>query len=372
MNQRHKRTATQNVKGYSSEELYRILFEQATDGIFISNSMGNYIEVNPRGCEMLGYSREELLGLSISDLLSPEDLQEDPLHFEELRAGKTTLTERGLRCKDGTMVHIEISGKTLSDGMILGLVRDTSERKLSEESLRQAEKKYRNIFEHSLDGIFQSTPEGRFITVNPSLARMWGYDSPEDLLNRINNIALQIYVNPEERNEFLRVMEKDEEVHGFEFQSYRKDGSVLWVQESVRTVKDTNGEVLYYEGTVRDISGVKQAEEFLRRSEERYRRTLNNMLEGCQIIDYDWRYIYVNDTAAQQGRLKPEEMLMRSMLELYPSIEKSEMFAALQRCMENRTPHRMENEFIFPDGDTGWFELSIEPVPEGFLSFLLI
>ena len=184
---------------------------------------------------------------------------------------------------------------------------------------------------------------GRFITVNPALARMWGYDSPEDLIHSINNIALQVYVNPEERNEFLRIMNEDNEVHGFEFQAYRKDGGVLWVQESVRTVRDTNGEPLYFEGMVRDISAVKQGEEFLRRSEDRYRRTLNNMLEGCQIIDYDWRYIYVNDTAAIQGRHQPEEMLMRSMMELYPGVEKTEMFAALQLCMENRTPHRMEN-----------------------------
>jgi PAS domain S-box-containing protein len=126
----------------------------------------------------------------------------------------------------------------LSDGMILELVRDSNERKQVEESLRQAEEKYRNIFEQSLDGIFQSTPAGRFITVNPALARMWGYESPDDLINSINNIALQVYVNPEVRNEFLRVMDEDEQVHGFEIQVYRKDGSVLWVQESVRTVKD--------------------------------------------------------------------------------------------------------------------------------------
>jgi PAS domain S-box-containing protein/putative nucleotidyltransferase with HDIG domain len=365
MSLRHKQKEADRKKGYSSEELYRILFEQATDGAFIADSAGNYIEVNPRGCEMLGYSREEILGFSISDLVPPEDLRKDPLHMDELRSEKMAINERHLRRKDGTLIHVEISGKMLSDGMILGLVRDSSERKQAEESLRQAEEKYRNIFEHSLDGIFQSTPAGRFITVNPALARMWGYESPEDLIRSINNIALQVYVNPEVRNEFLRVMDADDEVHGFEIQVYRKDGSVIWVQESARTVKNTNGELSYYEGTVRDISGVKQAEEFLRRSEERYRRTLNNMLEGCQIIDYDWRYIYVNDTAARQGRRKPEEMLMHSMPELYPDIEKTEMFAVLQRCMEERTPHRMENQFAFPDGDTGWFELSIEPVPEG-------
>jgi PAS domain S-box-containing protein/putative nucleotidyltransferase with HDIG domain len=235
----------------------------------------------------------------------------------------------------------------------------------SKEALRQAEEKYRTIFENSLDGIFQSTPAGRFLTVNPALARIWGYESPEDLISSITNIARQVYVKPKQREEFMQLMDEYGEVEAFEFQAYRKDGSVIWVQENVRTVKDTDGNLQYYEGTVKDITEQKQTLEALRRSEERYRRTLNNMLEGCQIIDYDWRYIYINDTAALHGRRKPEELLMHTMMEIYPGIENTELFRVLQRCMDARTPQRLENEFVFPDGDKGWFELSIEPVPEG-------
>ncbi|MGB7875705.1 MAG: PAS domain S-box protein, partial [Anaerolineales bacterium] len=217
----------------------------------------------------------------------------------------------------------------------------------------------------SQDGIFQSTPAGRFIIVNPALARIWGYESPVAVIEGITNIAHQIYVKHEEREEFLRLMNEKGEVEDFEFQAHRKDGSLIWVQENVRTVRDADGKVQYYEGTAKDITEQKHTLEALRRSEERYRSTLNNMMEGCQIIDFDWRYIYVNDTAAVHGRYKPEKMLMRTMMELYPGIEKTEMFATLQRCMENRVPERMENEFTFPDGEKGWFELSIQPVPEG-------
>ncbi len=243
--------------------------------------------------------------------------------------------------------------------------KNTAEVEVSEEALRQAEEKYRNIFENSLDGIFQSTPSGRFLTVNPALARIWGYESPEDLISSITNIARQVYVNSEQRKEFMQLMDEYGEVEAFEFQAYRKDGSIIWIQENVRTVRDADGKVQYYEGTVKDITEQKQTLEALRRSEERYRRTLNNMLEGCQIIDYDWRYIYVNDTAALHGRRKPEELLMRTMMEMYPGIEDTRFFTVLRDCMERRIPQRLENEFIFPDGDTGWFELSIEPVPEG-------
>jgi PAS domain S-box-containing protein len=103
----------------------------------------------------------------------------------------------------------------------------------------------------------------------------------------------------------------------------------------------------------------------LKKSERRYRTTLDNMLEGCQIIDRKWRYVYLNDTAAQHGRRPKEELLGRTMMEVYPGIEKSEMFVHLKHCMGKRVSHRMENEFVYPDGSKGWFDLSFEPVEEG-------
>jgi len=108
-----------------------------------------------------------------------------------------------------------------------------------------------------------------------------------------------------------------------------------------------------------------RAEERLRASERRLRNTLDNMLEGCQIIGPDWRYLYVNDAAATNGRRSKEELLGSTMMEMYPGIEETEMFRVLRRCMEERTHERMENEFEYPDGNRAWFELSFEPVPEG-------
>ena len=109
----------------------------------------------------------------------------------------------------------------------------------------------------------------------------------------------------------------------------------------------------------------KQVEEALLGSEARYRHLLDAMLEGCQIIGFDWRYLYVNDAVAQHGHQAKEILLGHTMMEIYPGIENTELFAALQRCMKERTPQQMENEFVYPDGMKGWFELSIQPVPEG-------
>ncbi|MBM4135871.1 MAG: GAF domain-containing protein [Nitrospira sp.] len=118
-------------------------------------------------------------------------------------------------------------------------------------------------------------------------------------------------------------------------------------------------------GAGRDITKRKQAEVALRASRELYQRTIDNMLEGCQIIGFDWRYLYVNDAVARQGHRAKEEFLGHTIMEIYPGIEDTEMFAVLRRCMDARTPHHMENEFAYPDGNKGWFELSIQSVPEG-------
>jgi PAS domain S-box-containing protein len=89
------------------------------------------------------------------------------------------------------------------------------------------------------------------------------------------------------------------------------------------------------------------------------------MLEGCQIIGYDWRYLYVNDAVAEHGRVTKEALLGKTMMEVYPGIEKTKMFSKLRKCMENRVPMFMENEFVFAAGIKGWFELRVQPVPEG-------
>jgi PAS domain S-box-containing protein len=113
------------------------------------------------------------------------------------------------------------------------------------------------------------------------------------------------------------------------------------------------------------LSARRRAEEASHQSETRLHSALDSMLEGCQIIGFDWRYIYVNDAAAAQGKQTKEMLAGRTMMEIYPGIENTELFAVLKQCMDQRIPHKMENKFDYPDGTSGWFELSIQPVPEG-------
>jgi PAS domain S-box-containing protein len=134
------------------------------------------------------------------------------------------------------------------------------ERKRAEGALKEAERKYRGIFENAVLGIFQNTPDGRFVSANPALARMLGFDSPEELMSARQDIERQGYVDPTMRNAFREKLETDGVITGFEYEVYRKDGSKIWVSENTRIVSDGKGEPLYYEGSVQDMTERKRAE----------------------------------------------------------------------------------------------------------------
>jgi len=144
--------------------------------------------------------------------------------------------------------------------------------------IQQAEEKYRSIFENSVEGIFQSTPDGRYLSANPSLVDLYGYESLEELCASITDIEHQLYVLPDRRSKFMRLIEEKGCVSDFESQVYCKDGSVIWVSETARAVRDRNGNLLYYEGTVANITARKQAEEALRIEQEKSELLLLNIL----------------------------------------------------------------------------------------------
>src|SRR6185503_9883956 len=126
------------------------------------------------------------------------------------------------------------------------------------EQVSEAERKYHSIFENAVEGIFVTTPDGRFLTANPSLVRMLGYDSAEDLMASITDIRNQLYVDPNRRDELLRLTEEQDVISGFECQAYRKDGSIIWVNINVRINNDSNGQAIAYEGTMEDITERKR------------------------------------------------------------------------------------------------------------------
>lgn len=148
------------------------------------------------------------------------------------------------------------------DGSVIceGLLCDVSERREAQEALREAERCHRSIFENALYGIFQTTPEGQYLKANPALARIYGYDTPDALVQGLRDITRQLYVDPERRREFVRLMQDHGVVSDFEAQIYRQDGTVIWIAEHARAVRDADGRLLFYEGSVQDITDRKALE----------------------------------------------------------------------------------------------------------------
>jgi len=158
------------------------------------------------------------------------------------------------------------------------LLAEVRERKQVENALRETEGKYRRIFEHATEGIFQTSESGKFISVNPALATIYGYDSPEDLINSITDVGQQLYVQPKRRDELVVYLKQYDHIIGAESEVYRKDGSTIWISETIRKVYDDGGAFSYYEGIVHDITESRRIEMELRQQRKQADSLLVNIL----------------------------------------------------------------------------------------------
>ncbi len=201
--------------------------------------------------------RAEVYGLNFSEHGESTDLVE--LLHQMRRHRREGQFARRVRVEPYT----EVGQIAAEYNRVLSRVRsEIDARELSTIALREAEAKYRGIYENAFEGIFQTTVDGRYLSANPALARMYGYESSAALVESIGNIDAQLYVEPGRREEFTRLMHADGVVTNFESQIFRRDGSVIWISENARAVRSDSGEVLYYEGTVEDITERKHAQEW--------------------------------------------------------------------------------------------------------------
>ncbi len=173
--------------------------------------------------------------------------------------------------------------------------------KQSAEALRASEEKYRGIFENAVEGIFQSTLDGHFLSINPAMARIHGYGSPEEMILNVTDIGQQLYADSECREEFIRLLEQGR-VKDFEAQLYRKDGSMIWVSLNARALYDERGKQDYLEGIVLDVTERKKADEALRESEERFRSLVETTSDWIWEVDADGVYIYATGRGGANSR----------------------------------------------------------------------
>ena len=249
----------------AAERDYRSMFENAVEGIFRTTPEGRFLSANPALARLLGYDSPE----EVMRAADARHTYTDPTRRQEFRRllqeqGGVIRFEAEHHRGDGGRVWLSMSARIVRDGAgaaryYEGTVQDVTERRRAEEALRRAETGYRSIFEHALEGIYQGTEEGRLISANPALARMMGFASPEELLATMGQ-TIQTYVDPQRHADFARLMRERDSVIGFEYQVYGAGGAVLWLSESARAVRDGAGRLLYYEGTIQDITQRKDLE----------------------------------------------------------------------------------------------------------------
>jgi diguanylate cyclase (GGDEF)-like protein/PAS domain S-box-containing protein len=249
-----------------AEQKYRGIFENAVLGIFQSTLEGKFLSVNPALSQAAGYDSPQDFLNSVPRV---SDVYVDPKRPEELRqllvAQKVVRDfEAELRSKDGSTRTVSMNVRVVADPRssnfyLDGTIQDITPRKLAEQALQKAEQKYRSIFENAVLGIFQTNLEGDFLSVNPALARLAGYDSPEDFLNSVHGAA-EIYVDLKRRDELRELLQAQRVVRDFEVEFKTKGGGTRTTSINVGAVADSEGGGFYLEGTVQDITERKAAQ----------------------------------------------------------------------------------------------------------------
>jgi diguanylate cyclase (GGDEF)-like protein/PAS domain S-box-containing protein len=268
------------------------------DGLLVLRE-GHITFANSAVRALLGLNMDALRGAAFIDLIADDDADLVVSRQGLNQLGTSTLRVR-LRCAGGIMRVVALHMSAIEDDspssvmspqdalhtpptLLLVTLRDVSAAAEVERRLRDAEQQYRSIFENAQEGIYQTTEDGTYINVNPALARIYGYDTPDELVSGLTNIAEQLYVTAKDRDLFKSLMESRGAVRDFEAQIRRRDGRIIWITENARCVRGPSGRVRYYEGTVEDITDRKEAEENIRL----LAKAFDSVAEGIVLLDQD-------------------------------------------------------------------------------------
>src|SRR3712207_1431413 len=292
---RQRRQAEEELK--VSETRFRQMIEQSPLSIQIFSPDGRTLRVNRAWERLWGVTLEQIPHYNV--LRDPQLVEKGIMpYIERGFAGQAAaippvkyepeetipnVSEVPHRWVRAFIYPVKDAGGNIREVVLVH--EDITDRMEAEAERRRAEEKYRQIFENSVEGIFQTTIDGRFVIANPAMARMFGYDSPEELLANVSNIGEQLYVDAGRRAEFDELIRRHGFVSGFETQMYRTDRSVMWASTSARVVRDDEGKVVGYEGTIEDITGRKQAEQALREIREAERRRIARELHDVVLQD---------------------------------------------------------------------------------------
>lgn len=348
------------------DERYRTLVEQASDGIFIADPNGNYIDVNLSGCAMLGYTREEVLKLNMKQLASPKSQSEIPLQFDELRSGKSITTERLLVTKSGALLPVEISGKMLDNGNLIGIVRDITERKQAEEALRESERRLSEAQRIAHIGYWERNFEAGRIILSYEACRIFGL-APQEVpfsLEQWHQRWLGL-IHPEDQSRASQATTDalgDGPPYNVDYRIVLPDGEVRFIHSEASVRRDESGRPRYMLGMMQDITERKQAEEALRKSEQKFRalaENIPNVVYQCR-NDPLYTFLYLNEAVENLTGYPREDFLEKglSFFDLYHPDDLPNIPAPIEGNITNinRSPFHITYRIRHKSGDWRWVD----------------
>ena len=322
------------------EARFRSAFNDVAVGMALTDPESQrYLQVNQAWCNMLGYSEEELLATTFLELTHPEDLEATTDYTQRLVAREIDSYQHEKRYvrADGYVVWSLTSVSVVRNAenhplYFVAQMQEVTERKRVEEN-------YRAIFENAVEGIYRTAPEGDLIGANPALSRIFGYDSPEEMITALEDVERN-YVDPERQEEFARVMRETGRVSGFEYRAYRKDGSIVWVSDSARVIRDAESGLPYYEGFIQDITERKLAEEEVKESLDLLQSVMEGTTDAVFVKNLQGRYLMINQAGAEALGKSAGEVVGKDDTELFEYEDGREVMEADRETMttgETRT-----------------------------------
>ena len=354
-----------------SEAQFRGIFRQSPLGMAFVTLEFRYAGVNDTYCEMLGYREAEFKNMSFRDITHPEDMEKSVELSEKLFRGEIPhfqIEKRYIK-KNKDVVVANFTGTVVCDDAGkpvygLAMIEDITERKKTEEALRESERDVRTILDNMSDTFYRTDAEGRIILASRSVAELLGQDGTE-LIGK--NLA-DLYVEPDGRTEFLRALEKGGgRISDYEALLRRKDGTEVWVSTNAHKLFDADGKFIGIEGTSRDNTLRKHAETALRESEQRYQEIFDNMPLPVWMKDADSRYILVNKEYERWFAMDRERILGKTISEIVPDANWEEFAAEDELVLRTDAVYGAEKRMCFPDGVERDYLISKFPVmgPDG-------
>ncbi len=361
----------QNPSGENGpEDRYQDLLNQVNDIVFRMTIEGVITEVSPSVRAILHYSPEEVIGRNITSFIPPKSMNTIRQEIAKKIADPAcrSLYEVPIRARTGKIVTCEINSRLIrrngAPPEILGIIRDTTDRRKMESALRTSEKKYREIFENAVEGMFRTNPEGKILDANRSFAKILGYSSPQELIREVKNIS-SVYHNPHDREEIIRTLRRDQVIGNAILQFVDRGKVSRWIRLNARLVWEGDLEII--EGSCMDITNEHLLEKNLREKEQVYRLLADNITDVIWTADMEMNISYMSPSVHRLRGFTPKEASSQPLDEVYipeslktlmesrriglEQLEKGEMTGCL--------PHYLELGMYHRDGHVIWTETVI-------------